>query len=72
MGQERSNRRMGEKKSLTHSPACSTALRFAPLHSAPLRATPLAGSFTSEEEAMYLTFALIPAFCVGDESTGDR
>ena len=62
MGPKRSNRRIGGKKSLTHSPARSAALRSpalrsalcsTPLCSAPLRATPLAGSFVSEKVAMY-------------------
>ena len=63
MGPRRSNRRIGGKKSLTHSPARSAALRStalrsaplrsAPLRSAPLRAAPLSGSFVSEKVAMY-------------------
>lgn len=63
MGRERSNRRIGGKKSLTHSPARSAALRPAalrsaplrsvPLRPAPLRAAPLARSFVSEKVAMH-------------------
>ena len=54
MGQERSNQRIGGKKSLTHSPAClirsapqrsvplcSILLRSVPLHSTPLCSAPL-------------------------------
>ena len=57
MGPKHSNRRIGEKKSLTHSPACSASLHSAALHPAPLhsalRAAPLAGSFVSEKVAVY-------------------
>jgi len=55
MGEKRSNRRIGRKKSLTHSPARSAALRSAALRSAPLRSAPLRAtvSFVSEKVSMY-------------------